>query len=343
VRTAAVLQRLRELIPIRVTVMAACNRRIWPPGLGEVTEAWHDEPCDVGVVQSDDVTVDIRATAASLDRWLNDLPSILGREEVRLAGGYDLVLGDVPPPAFEAAYRLQIPSVAVANFSWDWIYRELGFDCAADTAASAYAKATLLLEATPFGPMPAFPRRVPVGLVARAPSASREAARTALGIGEAESVALLAFQPASAPSVTLPTYRRDRLYLAPTGWPLHRARSDVQVLPATLRFEDALAAADVVVGKPGYGLIGDVEAAGARFLYVPRPGFPENTVLERHLDGRVGTAALAADTLAEGSWEGSLEDLERGPRPDPADLGGASRAAKAIAELLAVDSVEVPD
>lgn len=320
--------------------MAASGRHVWPASLHERTVQWHDEPCDAGVVQSDDVTVDLAATGRRLDRWLEDLPFIVEREQRRLSGRYDVMLGDVPSAAFDAAYAVGIPSVAIANFTWDWIYGELGFGAAASAAASAYRKATLLLEATPSGPMPAFPRRIDVGLIARAPAASRAAARAALGLGGNETVVLLAFQPAFCAAVALPRPRQGRVYLAPAGWPADASRCDLRVLRQGGDFEHALACADVVVGKPGYGLIGDVEAAGARFLYVPRPGFPENAVLERHLAARDGTASLDATVLSAGAWEDALADVGARARPAAAEGGGAERAARAIAGMLAVDSGE---
>jgi len=338
VRAAAVLDQLRELLPIRLTVIAACNRRIWPASLDGFTEEWDARACDVGVVQSDDVTVDMQATRATLDRWMSDLPATVERETGRLAGGYDLVIGDVPSPAFTAAERAGIPGVAIANFSWDWIYAELGFEAAAAVTAAGYVKAKLLLECVPFGPMTAFRHRLDVGLVARTPSRARAASRSALGLGIDDSLVLLAFQPASAPALQLPVARPGRTYLVPSGWPEVASRNDVRALPDGMRFEDALSACDVVVGKPGYGLVGDVEATGARFLYVPRPGFPENEVLESHLRPRAGTMSIPAQQLAAGRWEDALASLEAADAPRPADAGGAKRAAREIAAMLGVDS-----
>lgn len=338
VRAAAVVAALGRRVPLRVTVLAACDRRIWPAGLGGCTDAWVDTGCDVGVVQSDDVTVNLAATATRLQRWMDDLPAIVSREAGRLDGAFDLVVGDVPSPAFEAADRVGIPSVAIANFSWDWIYGELGFAAPAAAAAAAYRRAGLLLEASPFGPMPAFPRRESVGLVAREPSARRDQTRRALGVAAEQSLVLLAFQPASAPPLVLPAPRATRVYAAPAGFPGCGVRADFRALPDGVSFQDALAAADVVLGKPGYGLIGDVEAAGARFLYAPRPGFPENAVLEAHLRDRAGTAALSSARMARSGWEEVLVAVEESRRPPPADAGGAARAAAAIVQVLAVDS-----
>lgn len=342
VRVAAVVEELRRVIPLEITVLADRERSVWPAGLQGAVATWHRSPCDAGVVQSDDVTVDPVATGKALEAWLASLPGLVERERERLERGFDLVLGDVPSPAFDAAKRAGIPSFAIANFSWDWIYSELGFPEAARAAAAGYESASLLLEASPSAPMPAFPRRRQVGLVAREPSAARDAARERLGARSQESLVLLAFQPASAPQVRLPPSRPGRRFVVPAGWSVG-ARTDLRELPDDMGFVDAIAAADVVVGKPGYGLIGDVDAAGARFLYVPRPGFPENAVLERHLEARGGTASLAAAQLAAGRWEDVLAGLEAAEPPRPADAGGAAAAAREIASALGIDSGDATD
>lgn len=337
VRAAAVVERLCSLVPARVVVIAPGESTVWPASLAAVTESWQRAPTDTGVVQSDDVTVDFAATAAALERWLSELPAIRERETEQLRSGFDLAIGDVPSAAFEAAERAGIPSVAIANFSWDWIYGELGFGAAAEAAAHGYARASLLLRATPFAPMPAFGRTLDVGLVARAPSRARTATRTLLGTQGSTTLVLVAFQPWSAPSMVFPAARSDRRFLVPRGSPAP-ARDDVLLLPDGLAFVDAVAAADVVLGKPGYGLIGDIEASGSRFLYVPRRGFPENSVLEQHLSVRAGTLALAAADLASPRWQNELERIEAMPRPDAADFGGAARSARAILELLSIDA-----
>lgn len=334
VRAAAVLSALQQIHPLRITVLAACDRRIWPESLLACTQEWILQPCDAGVVQRDDVTVDMAATEKCLTKWLRELPAITEREATRLRGCFDLVLGDVPSPAFEAAKLAQVQSVAVANFSWDWIYGELGFGQAAAAAARAYAHASLLIEASPYGPMPAFSKRCSVGLVARAPSSRREDTRAVLDVSPEQSLMLLAFQPASAPALFLPPPRPGRVYVAPRGFPGLGLRGDLRYLPDAVTFPDALAAADVVLGKPGYGLIGDVGASGCRFLYVPRPGFPENEVLESYLSSRPGTSPLSPANLASGQWEDQLVALEEKQRPERADAGGATRAANAIAAFV---------
>ena len=78
---------------------------------------------DVGVVQIDSLNVDEGETArraaafyGSFDRRVDEEASFLH------AARATVVVGDIPPLAFAAAARARIPSVAVGNFTWDWIY-----------------------------------------------------------------------------------------------------------------------------------------------------------------------------------------------------------------------------
>jgi hypothetical protein len=78
---------------------------------------------DTGVAQIDSLRVDEEETArraaafyADFDRRAADEAEVLRRV------GALVVLGDIPPLAFAAAARADVPSVAIGNFTWDWIY-----------------------------------------------------------------------------------------------------------------------------------------------------------------------------------------------------------------------------
>ncbi len=332
-RAAAVLERLVERMPVRLTVVAPQPRDLWPLRLRSVSE-WIATSCDVGVEQSDDVTVDIAATGDALERWLARLPDIVARETLRLRRGFDLVLGDVPPPVFEAAAAAGVESVALANFSWDWIYRQLGFEAAAVASEAMYARAGLLLETTPSAPMDAFVRRQALGLVTRKPPGLRDRTRALLGAGDRESVVLVALRADSASLLRFPAPMRHVRYLLPSGWPGDGERADVRC-ESTLDFLELLEAADVVVGKPGYGLIGDVAASATRLLYLSRPGFPENEVLEAWLAQRAGTRRVSREALHCGGWSQDLCALLGEPGPSAVDLSAVDHAADVLFDRLA--------
>ena len=82
------------------------------------------QPCetDPGVVQPDSVRIDVEETARRAAAFYRDFDRRVAAEAAHLQQlGARLVIGDVPPLAFSAARRQDVP-VLVANFTWDWIY-----------------------------------------------------------------------------------------------------------------------------------------------------------------------------------------------------------------------------
>ncbi|MEE8312139.1 MAG: hypothetical protein V3R77_07770 [Candidatus Binatia bacterium] len=289
-------------------------------------------------MQTDDLTVDLDATRDAIDHWRAALPDRLEKEIRWLrAEAIDLLLGDVPPLAFTAAARAGVPSVAFANFSWDWIYAEMGFEAAAREAAEAYAGAGLLVELTPAAPMPAFPRRVSVGVIGRRSSRDGREVRRCLGVMDTEQLILPAFRSRGDAILSLPAPRAGVRYVqpAPAGPSDQRGgRSDLVTLGADVDFLDAVAAADAIVAKPGYGIIGDAMRAGVRLLYTERSGFPEDPVLRAWLQTQPGTAPISAERLAAGDWSKELERLLASPRPQPVGEAPLHTAAEAIEASL---------
>src|SRR5262249_39760875 len=123
-----------------------------------------------------------RAFDAERTAWIADEAAWLRTAGVRV------VLGDVPPLAFAASRAAGATAIALANFSWGWIYRHLArrepaLEAAADTAARDYAACDLLLRLPFAGDLGVFPKIRDIPLVARRPRLSREESRRRLGLG----------------------------------------------------------------------------------------------------------------------------------------------------------------
>ena len=162
--------------------------------------------CDVGLIQKDALTIDEAGTADAVRRFLAGWDALVSREARWLReSGARLVLGDIPPLAFAAAADAGVPSIALGNFSWDWIYSHLAarqptLAEAAAHAARAYARAGLLLRLPFAGDLSAFPRIEDVPLVARAPELEKAEARRRLGL-DARPVVLLSFGGVGMPGL----------------------------------------------------------------------------------------------------------------------------------------------
>ena len=333
-RTATLLSALLERRSARLTVVTDAPYNLWPRELFPYTDDWLAVPCDAGVVQTDDLRVDAVATRAATTAWLAGAGAARDRfrRELLDRGNVDCIVGDVPPVAFEIARDLGVPSIAIANFSWDWIYDELGFGDAAAAARSAYQSATLLLELEPATPMTAFSRRIQGGVVGRRATANREATRRTLGIAPGDRCVLLALRPAALERVGLPKPRTGLRYLSPT--PVRGNRLDVSTLGSDVTFIDALAAADVVVAKTGYSILADCAANAAPLLWVRREGFPEDAHLARWLSERPWAAEVDVDALTSGEWNADLEAMLARPRPPMPTSDLAARAAAILDAVL---------
>lgn len=335
VRTATVLSELVRRVPISLTVLTSAPQSLWPKTLRRATARWIAIPCDPTIVQRGDSEIDVGASVRAIAEWHRDRNGHLEALARLVPKTTDLVVADVAPLAFPIAAARRIPSVAIANFSWDWIYAEMGLDAAAQAAAQDYAKATLLLECIPAAPMRAFDRRETVGTVGRDCSATREEARERLGLGVTTRAALLALRPATLVEIELPPPRGDLRYLAPSGLAELR-REDLVAAADELEFVDLLAASDIVVSKPGYGVIGDCVATGRPLLWAARTGFPEDSVLEPWLDSQSWCRMVAWDDLRNGTWATALRHAPPAPAAHES-LGcrtALDRAATALVEIL---------
>jgi hypothetical protein len=290
---------------------------------------WRTLATDVGVVQPHELRVDRDSTRAALEAWQSRFDAMVQTEARRL-GDAAAVLGDVPPLAFAAAAEAGVPSYALANFSWDWIYERMGFTHAAANAARAYAHAQTLLRLTPAAPMPAFGSVVDVGVLARPPLPQRAPIRAALRVAESERLVLIAFR---APDVCrLPPPARAVRYVRLDGGACDRA----DVAPsAGFSFTELLAAADVVVAKAGYGIVSDCATTGRALLYVLRSGFPEDEMLGAWLSERSWAREVHVHELAAGRWVDALEEaFERRPLAPPPDYTGMDAAIEVLLRAL---------
>jgi L-arabinokinase len=342
VEVLRVLGTLEASLP-RIVVTAAPPRLVRGV-LGE-SVALREEECDVGLEQRGALVVD---EAASLERWrafMQSWDARVEREAAWLRGvGARLVLGDVPPLAFAAAARAGVPGVALANFSWDWVYRHMAarrtaFAEAAEWAAAAYRRATLLLRLPFAGDLSVFPRIEDVPLVARQPSVSRAEARRRLGLDSARTV-LWSFGGHGWEAF-------DFSALAPLGGFRFLVTDEVRDAPPNvtaidlralsrlgLGYVDLVAAADVVATKLGYGIVSDALAARTAMVYTDRGDFPEYPILVREAERLLPAVYVSNAELLGGRIAAALETALSRPWPTPPALNGAEIAARRLLAML---------
>ena len=305
--------------------------------------------CDTGIVQIDSLRLDeehtVRRAAdfyATFDERVAQEAAFLHQHRV------ELVVSDAPPLACSAAELAGRPSIVISNFTWEWIYSGYQplFDAIAPhvipTIRQAYAAASegwRLPMHGGFGDMRTV-RDLP--WVARHATVRRDETLRRLSIPAGRPLALSSFggygvrdfDPAALDCLdtwTVIITGRER----PRGLPAGVAFVNEQAMYAAgLRYEDLVAACDVVVTKPGYGIISECIANGTAILYTSRGRFIEYDVMVREMPRVLRCAHIDQETLLAGRWRLALDMLRTAPSPpEHPDTNGADVAAGRIVSV----------
>jgi hypothetical protein len=283
---------------------------------------------DTGLIQIDSLRFDEQQSvrhAAAFYRTFERRADAEARVLKKLDA--DLVIGDIPPLAFAAAERAGVTSLALSNFTWDWIYSSYpAFEAQAPdviaTIRAAYATTSGALRLPfhgGFEPMAAVTADIP--LIARRSRRDSADTRRLLGIPVDHPCVLVSFGA----------------YGAPLSYDTIRATGEFTLLtierdpPHGLEFQDLVAAADVVVSKPGYGIVSECIANNTALLYTSRGHFIEYDVFVAEMPRVVRCRFISQEDLFAGRWADAISSLLAQPSPpESARVDGAEVAATVI-------------
>lgn len=313
---------------------------------------------DVGVVQVDALTPDLPATLDRAQHFYATAGDRAAREAEALErAGASVVVADVPPIAFAAAALAGVPAVALTNFTWDWIYEDyeqaLGVTTGLPQALRRLQGPAEEGWRLPMhGGFEGFRHVRDLPLVARVSRRGRTETRQHLGWTDTRQVVLVSFGGIGLSGLPLDRVaaREDLLVVttdeppaAPSGdRALATTRADgVVVLDERrlyqegLRYEDVVAAADVVVTKPGYGIIAECVANETAMLFTERGRFAEYGALVREMPRWVRSRFIPREDLLDGRWHDAIDALLGQPDPPArAAAHGAQVAARWLDDRL---------
>jgi len=316
-------------------------------GIPNVTVQSTPNSLDPGAIEeADSLGVDVPATLRRIERYYGDRVTLIaGEAAVVRYERASLVVADIPSLAGEVAEESGVPGLAIGNFTWDWIYEPFFIDDSRRHLLAwirdGYTKLGTCLR-LPFSPSEGFDmfcRVVPVPLVARRATQTPGQVLTHLRINPADRRprVLLAMRGRIPPQAraTAAAANRDLLFLHfEPNTADERGNCRSVTLGPELSFADVLSVCDIVVSKPGYGILSECVAAGKAILAPPRRHFREDEVFDREAARYVRLRPISAMDFSTGNWSADLRRLMAVPFPAeamPAD--GADVCAKIIAEL----------
>ena len=297
---------------------------------------------DVGLIQQDSIQVDLDASLKAIET-LYARESELIRQELDFlrCENVGAVVADIPAIPLAAAQRTGLPNMATGNFGWDWIYEEFvqhdpRWRPYVDKFRTVYGQTDLLLRQPFAEPMEAFPNRIDLPLLAAPGRNSREKIAALSGADPGKRWVLLSFT-----SLNLEQPALDQLAnLSGHEWfsvePLEWRNSSVHcVTRSDVCFADIMASVDIVVTKPGFGILSECIANHKPIIYSDRIHFREYAVLVKCIERYCRHAFIPNSELYAGQLERALAQIETAPEPrEKMAGGGAALAAREILSRL---------
>lgn len=311
---------------------------------------------DTGVVQVDSLNLDEAESIRRAWSFYQELPTRASAEARFLREQQaSVVVGDIPPLAFSAAYEAGVPSIAIGNFTWDWIYADYPRVRLAPhllpTIRAAYAKAGLALRLPMHGGFEAFKQVQDIPFIARHATKTREEVLKTLKLPGDKPIVLVSFGGYGVDGLDVEELARIKKYTVvftsnvpvggrggatppPSGSRVHVV-DEYRMHQSGVRYEDLVGAADAVATKPGYGIIAECLANKTALLYTSRGHFIEYDVLVEQMPTCLRCAFISHADLFAGKWETHLDRLlaQKPPKEKPA-TDGADVAAELIIQAL---------
>ena len=317
-RIASVVEVIQRLYP-NIEIIVATKAPRWLlesyiPG----DFVYHPSVLDVGVIQSDSLTMDKTATLAQLHKIRAQAPTLIA-EEVDFIRQHQvgLILADIPPLATLVAAAAGIPCWMSSNFGWDFIYRDWGgeFVEIADWMGDCFSRCDQLFRLPFHEPMSRFPVITDVGLIGGSPRYDLQELKEKFDLKvERDRTVLLTFG-----GLGLDQIPYGNLVQFP-DWQFITFDQKAPDLPNLLTINrdghsyrpvDFMPLCGRIISKPGYGTFAEACRVGVPIISVTRDDFAEAALLLEGIRDYAHHQVLTPLEFTQGNWE----FLDQAPQP----------------------------
>ncbi|MBT9587067.1 hypothetical protein IV102_27235 [bacterium] len=317
-----------------VTIVSEVPQAFFRRRLGESLK-FRPKAFDLGLIQLDSVRGDVSATLAGYQQLMPQSDELI-LEELAFFRDHDvkMVLVDAPALPLGAARRHAIPGLALTSFGWDYIYEPFARSAAGWSEVCTwfrhyYSQATHLLRYPFAAPIESIGSQEQVPLVS---SAGRERRAEIAGLTGAHldrPWVLVWFHQLDVEPAHLEKLPFEFFTVGSLRWPCCNCHQ------VGIEFLDLLASCDVVLSKPGFGILSDCLANDKPLVYVPRMDFREALLLEEAIRRYLRQARISQQDLYAGRWQEAILAALRVPRPgESLPVAGAGQIAQRILSFL---------
>ena len=294
-RACAVMEQLaQETDGLHFEIFSTVPEWLIQESLVVAQYTYHPFDCDLGLVQKSPFEEDEVATIGLLKKRLpfsqnvmDGLISNLQEKRVRA------ILCDIAPIGIEIGKILNLPTMLIENFTWDWIYQ--GYDQIVEEASgemqylkNLFAEADFHIQTEPV----CNPSSVIAPHVLQVKPAARKARKRKEEISHllqtldkpliSISMGGIAGKPIPHEALT----KRDDLVFVMPGMDTQGVGiyQNIRFIgnDSGVYHPDLIAASDLVLGKMGYSTYAETWCAGAPFVYILRERFRESGIMDHY-------------------------------------------------------------
>ncbi|MEL6580647.1 MAG: glycosyl transferase [Cyanobacteria bacterium J06621_12] len=339
VRAATVAEKLRQLRPdIALNLVTVAPEWLLKSYIkGDFV--YRQRVFDVGVIQSDSLTMDRQATLIKMQEIISQQEEIIAEEAKYLKEhNIGLILADVPALAAPIAKAAGIPCWMMSNFGWDFIYDDWGaeFQDIVNWIKNHYGQSDRLFRLPLAEPMTAFPQITNVGLTGSTPQFTFDELRQKFELDTpTDKTILLTFGGLGLSSI--PYKNLDHF----PGWQFitfDRYAPDLpnllKIRDRTLRPLDFMPICGRVVSKPGYSTFSEALCCDTPIVSLTRQGFAEAPILLNSIQDYSRHQIITTEEFFTGDWDFLHQPLLSPRKTERLNKDGASTIAQEISNYL---------
>jgi hypothetical protein len=271
---------------------------------------------DIGVIFRDNsVIVDRKQTRKILIDWICSWDKFIKMEKLFCESHrVDLIISDITPQAFVVASELDIPCIAISNFTWHYIFHSLfGNIPAVEQIKDAYMRADLALV-LPFNEdMNVFKKQKKVSLVSREITGNKYEMRKSMGVSDGELLIYIGVGRSVDPSflcnmknLDIPDLKllvQSNIYL-PFG-------NVIRIPDNETETQNYINMCDLAVTKTGYSTASEAIRAKVPMFLLKREGFREDELIGDAIEGLGIGKFISERSFLDGEWLQEIYDLDK--------------------------------
>jgi hypothetical protein len=274
---------------------------------------FHEQVNDIGFIgEKTTGKIDYQNTATEVTSWINDWHASYLFKEYRYlkSKNIDLIISDIAPQPFLLAKKLDLPSIAISNFTWFDIYQNPAFPLGdLETLWKAYREASLGLM-LPFNlDNTVFCSAMETHLVSRPPSRTKGQMREILHLESDEQVIYLG-TGLSLRTPFLEEWIVNNEFRFLLGGQHEVNHPDIRAVPPSdPEGQDYIASSDIALIKLGYSSVSEAIRAHVPIIGIDFPQTTETIQMKKVIEELGIGVCITSDEFFQGKWRQKTPDV----------------------------------